>query len=68
MKIQKDHVLSYLNDIQEKDGGYFGTDISILAERLGVTRFGLQKRISFWKKNDHAFRNLVYLGRNRVVS
>ena len=65
MKIQKDYVLSYLRDLQEKEGGYYGDDIAHLANDLGVTWYGLKKRLSFWKKNDPAFKSIVYLGRNR---
>ena len=65
MKIQKDSVFSYLKNIQEKDGGYYGTDIANLAGELDVTWHGLQKRISYWKKNDPAFKDFIYMGRNR---
>ncbi len=34
MRIQRDYVLRYLKDKQEKDGGYFGTDIFNLAKEL----------------------------------
>jgi len=65
MKIQKDYVLLYMKGIQEKEGGYYGTDIANLANELGVTWHGIQKRISFWKNNDLAFKSFVYLGQHR---
>ena len=65
MKIRRDRVLSYLNELQERYGGYYGTDIANLADELGVTWYGLKRRLSLWKKNDHAFKSFVYLGRNR---
>ena len=65
MKIKRDRVLGYLKQLQEEHGGYYGTDIANLANDLGVTWHGLQKRLSFWKKNDSAFKSFVYLGQHR---
>ncbi len=65
MKIQHNRVLEYLKRLQKEFGGYYGTDIANLADELGVSWYGVQKRISFWKKNDSAFKSFVYLGRNR---
>ncbi|CEG12323.1 hypothetical protein MSIBF_A2140006 [groundwater metagenome] len=67
MKIKRDQVLVYLKQLQEEKGGYYGTDIANLANDLGVTWHGIQKRLSFWKKNDSAFKSFVYLGQHRLL-
>jgi hypothetical protein len=33
MKIDRDYVLAYLRKLKEQHGGYFGTDLSNLAQR-----------------------------------
>jgi len=65
MKIKRDFILLKLKELQDDFGGYYGTDLTNIANDIGVTWHGLQKRISLWKKNDPAFEGLVYLGRNR---
>jgi hypothetical protein len=65
MKIKWDCVLSYLQEKEERSGGYTGTDLVELAEVLGVTYMAIWKRVSKWVKEDQAFANLTYLGRYR---
>jgi len=65
MKIKRDCVLSYLQEKEERSGGYTGTDLVELAEVLGVTYMAIWKRVSKWVKEDQAFTNLTYLGRYR---
>ncbi len=65
MKINRDIVLHYLKEKQEKYGGYFGTDISDLAENIGVSSRGLRRHLSKWIKNVKDFSNLIYLGKRQ---
>ncbi len=65
MKINRDIVLHYLKEKQEKYGGYFGTDLSDLAEKIGVSSRGLRRHLSKWIKNIKDFSNLIYLGKRR---
>ncbi len=65
MKIDRDYVLSYLRKLKEQHGGYFGTDLSTLAQELRVTLIGLKKRLSKWLTEDPAFASLRYLGMRR---
>ena len=65
MRINRDFVLSKLEKLQNEFEGYYGTDLTDIANELGVTWHGLQKRISSWESNDPAFKGLRYLGRNR---
>jgi hypothetical protein len=44
--IERDYVLKYLQDKQEKEGGYTGNDLTEFAKQLCVTSRGLRKRIS----------------------
>ncbi len=65
MRIQRDYVLRYLKDKQEKDGGYFGTDIFDLAKEIKISFYGLRKQLLKWTKEDKAFSSLIYLGKHR---
>lgn len=65
MKIDRDYVLVYLRKLKEQYGGYFGTDLSNLANELKVTLFGLKKRLGKWLKEDPTFSSLPYLGKHR---
>ncbi len=62
MKIDRGYVLSYLRKLKEQHGGYFGTDLSNLAQELRVTLIGLKKRLGKWLAEDPAFASLRYLG------
>ncbi len=37
MKVNRDTVLAYLRELEERNSGYYGTDLMNLAEKLGVT-------------------------------
>ncbi len=65
MKIDRDYVLEHLRKLKEQYGGYFGTDLSNLADELKVTLFGLRKMLGKWLKFDPAFASLRYLGKHR---
>ncbi len=65
MKIDRDYVLEHLRKLKEQYGGYFGTDLSNLADELKVTLFGLRKMLGKWLKVDPAFASLRYLGKHR---
>jgi hypothetical protein len=65
MKIDRDYVLEHLRKLKEQYGGYFGTDLSNLANELKVTLFGLRKMLGKWLKVDPAFASLCYLGKHR---
>ncbi len=62
MKVDRDDVLTYLRELEERNGGYYGTDLMNLAEKLGVTWRGLKKRLMKWLKEDRVFIGLHYLG------
>jgi hypothetical protein len=51
--------------LEERNGGYYGTDLMNLAEKLGVTWRGLKKRLMEWLKEDMAFIGLHYLGNHK---
>jgi hypothetical protein len=53
---ERDHVLKYLHDKQETEGGYTGNDLTAFAKQLVVTERGLRKRISNWVNNDKEFK------------
>ena len=63
--IHREQVLRFLQEKQETDGGYTGTDLTILAEVLQVTSRGLKKRISFWIRIDKEFSRFIYLGKEK---
>ncbi len=65
MKINRDYVFHYLKEKQGKYGGYFGTDVSNLAEKIGVSSRGLRRHLSKWIKNIKDFSNLIYLGKRQ---
>jgi hypothetical protein len=65
MKIDRDYVLEYLRKLKEQYGGYFGTDLSNLANELKVTLFSLRKMLGKWLKVDPAFASLRYLGKHK---
>ncbi len=65
MKIDRDYVLAYLRKVKEQHGGYFGTDLSNIAQELKVTLIGLKKRLKKWLTEDPAFESLRYLGMRR---
>ncbi len=62
MKVNRDDVLAYLRELEERNGGYYGTDLMNLAEKLGVTWRGLKKRLMKWLNEDKVFIGLHYLG------
>ncbi len=53
--IYREQVLRFLQEKQETEGGYTGTDLTKLAKIFQVTSRGLKKRISFWIKTDKEF-------------
>jgi AcrR family transcriptional regulator len=59
--IKRKIVLEFLRLKQETDGGFTGTDLTDLAEILGVTPRGLRWRISNWIKTDKEFSQFIYL-------
>jgi hypothetical protein len=61
MQVNRDEVLSYLKKLEEKNGGFYGTDLMNFAEKLGVTWRGLRKRILEWLNNDPDFSTFHYL-------
>ncbi len=63
--IKRVQVLEFLRLKQETDGGFTGTDLSDLAEILGVTPRGLRWRISKWIKTDKEFSHFIYLGKEK---
>jgi hypothetical protein len=65
MTIQKERILLRLQELEEANGGYFGTDINNLAKELEVTYRALKKRLKEWLKTDPAFANFHYLGKHR---
>ncbi len=67
MKVNRDDVLAYLRELEERNGGYYGTDLMNLAEKLGVTWRGLKKRLMKWLKEDKVFIGLHYLGMHNPV-
>jgi hypothetical protein len=58
-------VLACLRELEEKNGGYYGTDIINLAENLGVTWYSLKKILTKWLQEDDAFKGLHYLGQHK---
>lgn len=64
MKANRDVVLAYLRELDEKNGGYYGTDLTILAKQFGMTRYGLKRMLTKWLKEDPAFLGLHYLGKH----
>lgn len=64
MKANRDIVLTYLRELEEKNSGYYGTDLKILAKEFGMTPHGLKKMLMKWLKEDLAFLGLHYLGKH----
>jgi hypothetical protein len=64
MKAKRDIVLAYLRELEERRGGYYGTDLAILAKAFGMTRHGLKKMLTKWLKEYSAFLGLHYLGKH----
>ncbi len=65
MKINRGQVLTRLRKLKEQYGGYFGTDLSNLANELKVTLVGLRNILGKWLKVDPAFASLRYLGKHK---
>jgi hypothetical protein len=72
LHVYKNHLLSdstyrlyYLKEKEKERGGYYGTDIAILAKELEVRWYSVQKRLRDWRKTDPAFANFHYLGKHR---
>jgi len=65
MKVNREEVLEYLRELEEENGGYYGTDLSDLAENLGVTPRALKKIRSKWLREDAAFKGLHYCGQHK---
>lgn len=63
--IKRKIVLEFLRLKQETEGGFTGTDLTDLAEILGVTPRGLRWRISNWIKSDNEFSQFIYLGKEK---
>jgi len=63
--IHREQVLRFLQQKQETEGGYSGTDLTRLAEVLQVTSRGLKKRISSWIRTDKEFSKFIYLGKEK---
>ncbi len=63
--ILREQVLIYLQGKQESQGGYTGSDIKELAEFLKITPRGLKRRLANWIRNDKAFSNFIYLGKEK---
>ncbi len=61
MKVNRDVVLAYFRELEETNGGYYGTDVINLAEKLSITWHGLKK----WLRGDAAFKGLHYLGQHK---
>ncbi len=59
MKVNRDDVLTYLRELEERNGGYYGTDLMNLAEELDITWRGLKKILTKWSREDDAFKQLV---------
>lgn len=64
--IKRKIVLEFLRLKQETEGGFTGTDLTDLAEILGVTPRGLRWRISNWIKSDNEFSQFIYLGKRKA--
>lgn len=45
MKANRDIVLAYLRELEEKNGGFYGTDLKILAIQFGMTHYGLKRML-----------------------
>src|SRR3990170_6018417 len=65
MKMDCDIVLIYLRELEEENGGYYGTDLSILAKGLGITQRGLKRKLAKWLKENKASSELHYLGKHK---
>ncbi len=65
MKVNRDVILACLREFEEKNGGYYGTDVKNLAEKLGVTWYSLKKMLTKWLQEDDAFKGLHYLGQHK---
>ncbi len=64
MKANRDIILTYLRELEEENGGYYGADLKILAKAFEMTHHGLKKTLMKWLKEDSAFLGLHYLGKN----
>ncbi len=64
MKLNRDYVLTYLDRMQNEQGGYYGSDLSDLAKVMKVTYRAVRMRITKWIKEDPDFFNLIYLGKS----
>jgi hypothetical protein len=65
MKVNRIIVLAYLRELEDKNGGYYGTDVINLAKELGVTWYSLKKMLTKWLREDDAFKVLHYLGQHK---
>ena len=65
MKVNRIVVLAYLRELEDKNGGYYGTDVINLAEELEVTWYSLKKMLTKWLREDDAFKGLHYLGQHK---
>jgi Mn-dependent DtxR family transcriptional regulator len=59
MKVNRDVVLAYLRELEEKNGGYYGTDVINLAEKLGVTWYSLKKMIAKRSREDASVKSIM---------
>jgi len=64
MKANRDIVLAYLRELEEKNGGFYGTDLKILAIQFEMTHYDLKRMLKKWLKEDPAFLGLHYLGKH----
>lgn len=65
MKVNRIVVLACLRELEDNNGGYYGTDVINLAKELGVTWCSLKKTLTKWLREDDAFKGLHYLGQHK---
>ncbi len=65
MRVKRVVVLACLRELEDKNGGYYGTDVINLAKELGVTWYSLKKTLTKWLREDDAFKGLHYLGQHK---
>jgi hypothetical protein len=65
MKVNRIEVLACLRELEDNNGGYYGTDVINLAKELGVTWYSLKKMLTKWLREDDAFKGLHYLGQHK---
>ncbi len=66
MKVNREIVLAYLKELEERNGGYYGTDLMNISEKLGITIQILKRRLTRWIREDMSFKGLHYLGQHML--